>query len=148
MTLEEQILRLEGQRERCLDELEDEIHTGMRHVRQRLSPARFLRRHIGSSIVTVGMAGILLPWLAGQAWPFSHPAARADQAGVDARGSTVAPAGTSETQIPSRGSAGRFLSAIVRTAAVEVASRVDIPGLLSRFVSKAEKSKHSDKNNG
>ncbi len=147
MTLEEQILRLEDQRERCLDELDDEIHAGMRHLRQRWSPARFFRRHLGPSVATAGIVGILLPWLAGKAWPVGHQVAKTDEAGINPHESAVEPACKSDPQAASRGSAGRLLSAVVRTAAVEVASRVDIPGVISRLLSQAKKPKIPEEKN-
>ncbi len=148
MTLEEQILHLESQREQCLDELDDEIHAGMRHLRQRLSVARFFRRHLGPSMVTAGIAGILLPWLAGKDKPLSRTGTRADEGGSDVHEGVGTSASKSAPQAASRGSAGRLLSAVVRTAAVEVASRVDIPGLILRFVSKAAERKKSEEKDG
>ena len=148
MTLEEQILRLEDQRERCLDELDDEIHTGMRHLRHRWSLTRFFRRHLGPSVATAGIIGILLPWLVGQAKPLSRTGTRADEGGSDAHEGVGTSASKSDTQAPSRGSAGRLLSAVVRTAVVEVASRVDIPGLILRFVSKADERIKSEEQDG
>ena len=148
MTLEEQILHLESQREKCLDELDDEIHAGMRHLRQHLSVARFIRRHLGPSMVTAGIAGILLPWLAGKAKPLSRTGNRADEGGSDVHECVGTSASKGDTQAPSRGSASRLLSAVVRTAAIEVASRVDVPGLISRFLKKPEKPKNPDANDG
>ena len=152
MTLEEQILHLENQREMCLDELEDEIHLGMHHLRQRLSPARFVRRHLISSMATAGIAGILVPWLAawraGKAWPFGHASGKADERRTDPSTSSDAPGYQAAPEVSPRGSAGGLLSAVVRTAAVELASRVDVPGLISRFLKKPEKPKNPDANDG
>ena len=152
MTLEEQILHLEIQRDACLDEIEQEVQVGMRHLRARMSPTRFFKRHMISSMATAGITGILVPWLAaqtvGKAWPWRRPAEKADAAGADRCESSVAPARKSDATSSPRGSAGRLLSAVVRTAAVEVASRLDIPALISRLVKKPKSPDNTEAKNG
>ncbi|NNM88655.1 MAG: hypothetical protein HKL95_09065 [Phycisphaerae bacterium] len=152
MTLEEQILNLENQREMCLDELEVEIHAGMHHLRQRWSPVRFVRRHLVSSIATAGIAGILVPWLAawraGKAGPFGHASGKVEERRTNPGTSSDPPGSQADPEVSPRGSAGGLLSAVVRTAVVEVASRVDVPGLISRFFKKPEKPENPDENDG